>query len=63
MRIIVVFPAPFLPIRPKMEPSGTSKEAFLTAIRLPNDFVRFITLRAKLFWDIDYSLLRVFKTC
>ena len=37
IRIVVVFPAPFGPINPKITPLGTSSERLSTARKVPND--------------------------
>ncbi len=44
MFMVVVFPAPFGPRKPKIVPSSTSKETSFTAVMAPNCFVRFSTL-------------------
>ena len=40
MRIVVVFPAPLGPRKPKNSPSRTSKSMPATAVRSPKTFVR-----------------------
>ena len=40
MRMVVVFPAPFGPRRPKTVPSSTERSTPLTARTSPKDFVR-----------------------
>src|SRR3954452_5736932 len=50
-RIVVVFPAPFLPRKPTISPLPTSKEMFLTATLRAYRFVRPSTLIiVMLFW-------------
>src|SRR6201996_7670920 len=48
-RIVVVFPAPFLPRKPTISPLPTSKEIFLTATWLAYRLVRPSTLIIILF--------------
>src|SRR3954466_7925244 len=40
---VVLFPAPFGPITPRISPSRTSKSSPVTAVRPPKRFVRFLT--------------------
>ncbi len=40
MRIVVVFPAPFGPSRPKTVPCSTARSTPFTACTLPKDFFR-----------------------
>src|ERR1043165_68082 len=40
MRIVVVFPAPLGPRKPKTSPAASSKETLSTIVRLPMTFVR-----------------------
>jgi hypothetical protein len=41
IRIVVVFPAPFAPRKPKISPTGIDIETLLTAFFLSNLFERF----------------------
>ena len=43
IRMVVVFPAPFGPSKPKISHSLTSNEMLSTAVKSPNFFVRFFT--------------------
>ena len=48
MRIVVVFPAPFWPTKPVIDPAGMSRSRPSTASRLPNRFVSPRVTTAKL---------------
>src|SRR4051812_2485093 len=65
MRMVVVFPAPFGPRKPKTRPSLSSKETLSTIVRLPMTFVSpeatsvgvvgFTRMRKVLLWYIPVA--------
>jgi hypothetical protein len=59
--MVVVFPAPFGPRKPKTSPSLTCSVRFSTAVRLPNFLVRFsVSINLTLpdcYADVNYRLV------
>ena len=51
--IVVVFPAPFGPRKPKISPSRTRKETASTAVNVPKHFVSVPGLDRRLEHDVD----------
>ena len=58
MNIVVVFPAPFGPNIPTISPSFTEKEMSLTAVKLPNDLLRYCLVKGSI--AVDGTSLTIF---
>src|SRR6266568_8471554 len=59
IRIVVVFPAPFGPRKPKTSPWRSANEALATMVRSPMTFVRFVATSAGDTASIGFACLIV----
>ena len=57
LRIVVLLPAPFGPIRPNISPFSTLKEIFETALKFPYFLVSLFTLIISAIWKYYTSSL------
>jgi hypothetical protein len=60
IRMVVDLPAPFCPRNPYTSPSFTENERSSTAVKLPNDLVRWEISRS-MDWEVEGSLERLKK--